>query len=62
MKDKRYLQPIQNDRLSSYEELLDGSVSVHHRNTQTLAIEILQIKHGHTHEIVTDVLIQVTQQ
>ena len=49
---------IQNDKLSSYEELLekDWSVSVHHRNIQSLAIEILQVKHGQSREILTDVL------
>ena len=39
---------IHNNKLSSYEELLekDGSVSIHHKNIQSLAIEMLQIKHG----------------
>ena len=32
-----------------------GSVSIHHRNIQSLAIEMLQIKHGTTREIVTDI-------
>ena len=54
MKDERYLRFNQNDKLPSYEELLekDGSFSVHHRNIQSLAIEMLQIKHGQSHEIV----------
>ena len=53
-----------NDKLSSYEELLeeDGSVSVHHRTIQSLAIEMLQIKHGQSREIVTDIFTQVTQE
>ena len=60
MKNKRCLQLIQNDRLSSYEELLekDGSVSVHHRNIQSLATEMLQIKHGQSREIVNDIFTQ----
>ena len=60
MKKKRCLQLIQNDRLSSYEELLekDGSVSVHHRNIQSLATEMLQIKHGQSREIVNDIFTQ----
>ena len=49
--------------LTFYEELLkkDASVTVHHRNIQSLAIEMLQIKHGQSHEIVTDLFTQVTQ-
>ena len=64
MKDKRYLRLIQNDKLPSYEEVLgkDGSVSVHHRNIQSLAIEMLQIKHGQSCKIVTDIFTQVTQE
>ena len=52
------------NKLSSYEELLekDGSVSVDHRNIQSLVIEMLQIKHGQSHEVVTNVFTQVTQE
>ena len=61
MKVERRLRLIRNDKLSSYAELLekDGSVSVHHRNIQSLAIEMLQIKHGKSRKIVTDIFIQV---
>ena len=61
MKVKRRLRLIRNDKLSPYAELLekDGSVSVHHRNIQSLAIEMLQIKHGKSRKIVTDIFIQV---
>ena len=61
MKVERRLHLIRNDKLSSYAELLekDGSVSVHHRNIQSLAIEMLQIKHGKSRKIVTDIFIQV---
>ena len=54
---KKCLQFINNDKLSSYEELLekDASDSVHHRNTQSLAIEIFQMKHGQSPETVTDI-------
>ena len=47
----------QNDKLSSYEELLekDGSVSIHHKNIQSFAIEMFQIKHGPPREIGTDI-------
>ena len=52
------------DKLSSYEELLekDESVSVHHRDIQGLAIEMLQIKHGQCRETVTDIFTQATQE
>ena len=64
MKDEILLRLIQNDKLSSYEELLekDVSVSVHHRNIQSLAIEMLQIKHGQSREIVTNIFTQATQE
>ena len=63
MKDKRCLRVIQNDELSSYEKVLekDGSVYVYYRNIQGLAIEMLQIKHGQSREIVTDIFRQVKQ-
>ena len=49
---EKYLRLIHNDKLSSYEELLEknGSVSVHHKNIQSLAIKMLQIKHGESPE------------
>ena len=55
---------IQNDKLSSYEELpkKDWSVFVHHRNILSLAIEMLQVKHGQFCEIVTDIFTQTTQE
>ena len=64
MKDEKCLRPIRNDKLSSYEEHLekDGSVSVHHRNIQSLAIEMLQIKHSQSCTIVTHIFTQVTQE
>ena len=54
---EKYLRHNQNDKLSPNEELpeKDGSVSVHLRNIQSLAIEMLQIKHGQPCEIVTDI-------
>ena len=60
----RNLQLIQNDKLLSYEELLekDWQVSVYHRNTQSLVIEMLQIKHGQSCKIVTNIFTQVTKE
>ena len=61
---ERCLQLIQNDKLSSCEVPLqkDWSVSVHHRNIQSLAIEMLQVKHGQSPEIVTDIFTQTLQE
>ena len=52
-----------HEKLPSYEELLekDGSVSIHHKNIQSLAIEMFQIKHGQPPEIVSDIFAQTTQ-
>ena len=60
---EKCLRLIQNDKLLSYEELLeeDGSVSVYHRNIQSFAIEMFQIKYDRSHEIVTDISTQVTK-
>ena len=54
---ERYLRLIRNNKLSFYEKLLekDGSVSVHHRNIQSLAVEMIQKKHGQPRGIVTDI-------
>ena len=56
--------PTQNDKLSSYKEIIeeDESFSVHHRNIQSLVIVMLQIKHGQSRKIVTDIITQVTQE
>ena len=60
---ERWLRLIHNDKLSSYEELLekDGVVPVHHKNIQSLAIEMFRIKHGQSPEIVSNVFTQTTQ-
>ena len=61
---ERCLRLTQNDKMLSYEEFLekDGSVSVYYRNIQSLAIEMLQIKHDQSREIVTDIFTQITQE
>ena len=60
---ERCLRLIHNDKLSFYEEPLekDGSVPIHHKNIQSLTIEIFQIKHGQSPEIVGDNFAQTTQ-
>ena len=60
---ERCLRLIHNDKLSSDEELLekDGSVSIYHKNIQRFAIEMFQIKHGQSPEIVSAVFAQTTQ-
>ena len=49
--------------MSSYKEPLekDGQVSIQHKNIQSLAIEMFQIKHGKSPEIVSDIFAQTTQ-
>ena len=39
----------------------NGSVSIHHKNIQGLAIEMFQIKHGQSPEIICDIFAQTTQ-
>ena len=60
---ERSLRLIHNDKLSSYEELLEkeGSVSVHHRNIQSLAMEMFQINYDESAEIVPDIFTQTTR-
>ena len=59
---ERCLRLIHNDKLSSYEEILekDGSVSIHHKNIQSLTIEMFQIKPEQSPEIVSDIFPQTT--
>ena len=60
---ERCLRLIHNNKFSSYEELLekDGSVSIHHKNIRSLAIQMFQIKNGQSLEIASDILTQTTQ-
>ena len=54
---ERCLRIIYNDKRSSFEELLvkDNSVSVHHNNIHTLAIEMYKVVNGTSPEIMNDV-------
>ena len=57
---ERCLRLIYNDKQSSYEELLikDGTVSIHHRNIQTLATEMFKVKNEMSPEIICDIFTQ----
>ena len=57
---ERCLRLIHNDKLPSYEEI-NSQFSIHHKNIQSLAIEMFQIKHGQPPEIVSDIFAQTTQ-
>ena len=56
---KRCLWVIYNDKISSFEQLLknDNSVSKHHRNIQTLAIEMYKV----TNELSTEIMNEIFQ-
>ena len=57
---KRVLSLVYNDFSSRFSELLekDKSVTVHHRNLQTLAYEIFKVKQNMTPEILTEIFPQ----
>ena len=60
---ERCLRFIHYDTLPSYEELpeKDGSVSIYHKNIQSLAIEMFQTKHRQPPEMFSDIFAQTTQ-
>ena len=54
---ERCLRVIYNDKTSSFEQLPenDNSVSIHHRNIQTLAIEMHQVTNGLSPQIMNEI-------
>ena len=52
---ERCLKLIYDDKNLSYEELLtkDGSVTIHHKNIQTFAVELCKVKNVLPLEIIT---------
>ena len=54
---KKYLRSIYNNNLSTFDKLLglDNSVSIHHRNSQCLAIESYKMFNGISRDIIKDV-------
>ena len=54
------LQLVYNSKHSSYEELLikNGTLSIHHRNIETLATEMLKVNYELSPEIICDTFTQ----
>ena len=54
---ERCLRVVYNDRLSTFEELMnkDNSVSIHHRNIQCLATEMFKVHLGEAPQILNEV-------
>ena len=55
---ERCLRVIYNDQHSNFEELLvkDNSVSIHHSNIRTLAIEMYKVANDMSPEIMNDII------
>ena len=55
---ERALRIVYNDYTSTFDSLLvkDGSVSIHHRNVQRVAIEMYKIKNGLAPQIISDLV------
>ena len=56
---KRCLLIIFNDKITSFEQLLDNdnSVSIHHRNTQALAIEMYKVTNWLAPQILNELYV-----
>ena len=51
---ERGLRAVYDDYTSSFEDLLkkNGSVTIHQRNIQRVAIEMFKVKYGHSNELI----------
>ena len=53
---ERALRIVYSDKISSYEQLLEnsGSIKIHHKNLQALAIEIYKALHNPSNSLMSD--------
>ena len=52
---ERGLRAVYDDYTSCFDDLLkkSGSVTIHHRNIQRVAIEMFKVKYGHSNELIS---------
>ena len=59
---ERFLRIVYKDNISSFEELLkkDQPVCIHHRNIQSLTIELFKVKNNLSNRITCDIFVITT--
>ena len=57
---ERVLRFVYSDNLRSFEDLLemDGSLSIHHRNIHTVALEMFKVTKGVSNQIMEDIFVK----